>query len=352
MRIVSRFGDYEVWQLKAIEELGPALARHNFKGALVDDYIFEKYLTASQLIPTDNIYRVVPNESAKQYGATEDVLDWMCQSRFERKTELLAIGGGTVQDIATYVSAVFHRGIQWTFVPTTLLAQADSCIGGKCGLNVKTYKNQVGLIHPPRNIYSVNGFLQTLSRADLISGMGEIIKIALTGERSFWDRYQTLVSGKQVEDLQFDELVPLALEAKRLVIETDEMEVDYRRVLNYGHTIGHAIEAASEFTIPHGIAVLLGIKAISRLGELWSITPSELSKDIQSQCDWLLRQSQVLHNFGVEEAITMIRHDKKTHDNQATFVILQKVGVHQFVTKNLDTKLYDDLASALHDISV
>lgn len=352
MLINSQFGPYEVQFLNTFEEAIPHLRKHRFRGVLIDDYVHQTYLSQPDALLTSNIFKIAPSEQVKQYGAMEAVFEWMCQSRFDRESELLAIGGGTIQDVATFVSAVFHRGIRWTFVPTTLLAQADSCIGGKCGLNVKSYKNQVGLVYPPKQIYSVSAFLNSLNRNDLVSGMGEIIKIALTGKRSFWDQYCSIVSGRQIEDVRFDEIVPLALQAKRYVIEKDEMELSYRKVLNYGHTLGHAIEASSDFSIPHGVAVVLGIKAVSRLGEMWGITPSKLSANVQSECDWLLKQYDSHLQFNVDTTISMIKHDKKTHHNRATFIVLEEVGSHRFVSKEIDDKLSVDLASALHELTV
>lgn len=352
MLIKSSFGPYNVQFLNTFEEAMPYLKKQNFRGALVDDFVYQRYLSQPDILPTANVFRITPNEQAKQYRAMEAVFEWMCQSRFDRESELLAIGGGTIQDVATYVSAVFHRGIRWTFVPTTLLAQADSCIGGKCGLNVTSFKNQVGLVYPPKHIYSVNSLLNSLTRNDLISGMGEIIKIAVTGRWSFWDQYRSMVSGRRIEELKFDEIIPLALRAKRYVIEKDEMELSYRKVLNYGHTLGHAIEASSDFSVPHGVAVILGVKAVSRLGEIWKITPKDLSADIQSECDWLLKQYDSSIQFNVSSAISMIKHDKKTHGNRATFIVLAEIGKHQFVSKDIDDELSVDLASALHELTV
>ncbi len=350
LKIRSQFGDYEVSIVESLGALIGDLQAHDFKGLMIDRYIDEELLGESSFFPDLPRIRIEANESAKQYSAIESIYVWMAENQFDRKSHLLVVGGGSIQDIATFTAATFHRGLKWTFVPTTLLSQADSCIGGKCGINLQSYKNQVGLVYPPSRIVANSGFLAHLKQADLISGMGEILKISVTGRDNFWSDYKDLVRNRSIPEYPYSQLINLALRAKRYVIEVDEMELDFRRVLNYGHTLGHAIEAASDFAIPHGIGVILGIKAVTLLGQQWGITPKQLGDDIVKHADQLLSGYQGPLDFHVDTAIRMLKHDKKTANGLVTFVVLKEVGTHEFVQKSLDNEMFGQLSSVLYGL--
>ena len=350
MKIQSVFGDYSVEVLESIEELESRLAQHQYRGALIDAGVARTCLRESVLLSTMPYLEIEASEEAKKFRNLEGVYDWMVERNFDRKAELLAVGGGTIQDIATFVCATFHRGLSWTFVPSTLLSQADSSIGGKCGINLESHKNQVGLVYPPRHIYAPANFLTSLSRTDLLAGMGEILKIALTGREQFWDEYCELTNSTRVEDLNFARLTELALLAKRYVVEEDELEVDFRRVLNYGHTLGHALETASHYSIPHGIAVILGIKAISYLGVRWNLTPESLAMEVIAACDSLLNQYEGSLDFDLETTLSALTHDKKTIGGSALFIILCAVGHHEFVPRTIDDELRRDIRAVLNEL--
>lgn len=347
MKISSAFGEYSVSIVSNLDQLENALEPYDFRGAIVDSLVFEKYWDENAFLSGVPKLKIRANENAKSYQAIGEVFEWMASNRFDRKSKLLAVGGGTIQDIATFTAATFHRGIEWTYVPTTLLSQADSCIGGKCGINLASLKNQVGLVYPPTSIFANTSFLLGLGETDLISGMGEILKICVTGEGQFWEEYKTLVDGKKIHDLDFEQLTNLALLAKKYVIEADEMELDFRRVLNYGHTIGHAIEAASNFQIPHGIGVILGIKAISLLGVSWGLTPADLGSEIVARSDDLLNQYNKSIDFDVTQAVEMLNHDKKASAGSILFVVLQAVGEHKFVSRPYNSQLMSEVREVL-----
>jgi 3-dehydroquinate synthase len=189
-----------------------------------------------------------------------------------------------------------------------------------------------------------------LAKTDLIAGMGEILKIAVTGRDQFWEEYQDLTRNKTVGNLNYARLTALALEAKRYVVEEDEMEMDFRRVLNYGHTLGHALEAASDFSIPHGVAVILGIKAISHLGVYWKLTPETLAREVISAADVLLDQYEGPVDFDVDKTLSALSHDKKTIGGSALFIILRGVGHHEFVSRSIDENLRRYVRAALHEL--
>jgi 3-dehydroquinate synthase len=169
-------------------------------------------------------------------------------------TRVIVIGGGVVQDVGAFVSTIFNRGIEWIYWPTTLLAMGDSCIGGKSSLNTPDAKNKVGTFNCPSSVFINKRFLDTLDFAAIMSGHGEILKLCMIGDAL--DMYET-------SDVV--NLIKVSLLIKKSVIEIDQFDKGIRRALNYGHTIGHAIEAMSGFSVPHGIAVIKGMLVVNKL---------------------------------------------------------------------------------------
>lgn len=202
---------------------------------------------------------VEATEANKSIERTIPVFERLVANRIRRDHVIVAIGGGIVQDIACFAASTLLRGVRWRLVPTTLLAQADSCIGSKSSINLGSAKNILGTFHPPTDVYVDVRFLDTLEDEDIRSGIGEIIKVhAIAGAAAF--------DGLAADyDRLFDDQALLlrymraALDVKRRYIEEDEFDRGVRNVFNYGHSFGHAIESATGYAVPHGIAVALGM---------------------------------------------------------------------------------------------
>jgi 3-dehydroquinate synthase len=219
-------------------------------------------LYSAELAPLKALfpYRAVPAlESEKTLAGVERTLQFLQDHNGNKETRLIAIGGGIIQDIATFSSHLYYRGIPFIFVPTTLLSMADSCIGAKCGINFGRFKNQLGVFQSPESVEVCEEFLGTLSDADVASGYGEIVKLALTGSDELYTRVERAVRAGGFRNAQLTELIVASLRVKKEVIELDEYEHDLRRILNYGHTFGHALESITHHAVPHGIAVAWGI---------------------------------------------------------------------------------------------
>lgn len=183
----------------------------------------------------------------------------LVENKIRRNHTLLAIGGGIIQDITCFIASNLLRGLNWTLVPTTLLAQADSCIGSKSSINLGDTKNILGTFNPPNSIILCTDFLDSLETKDIHSGIGEIIKVhAIDGQSSFNNLasdYDRLLSDRNLLLTYVIE----ALKIKQRYIEIDEFDRDVRNIFNYGHSFGHAIETATNFSIPHGVAVTIGM---------------------------------------------------------------------------------------------
>lgn len=219
--------------------------------------LYARELTA--VLASPSVLCIEANEQAKSLERFPAYVEHLIGRGVRRDHRLVAIGGGILQDITAFIASTLLRGIDWEFQPTTLLAQADSCIGSKSSINVGSTKNILGTFWPPRSIYISSAVQATLDEVDIRSGVGEMLKVhAIDGPRSFdaiAADYERLFADAAV----MQTYVRRSLEIKQGLIETDEFDRGARLVMNYGHSFGHAIEAATGFGVPHGIAVTLGM---------------------------------------------------------------------------------------------
>lgn len=236
---------------------------------LIDANVASLY--ADQLRPILGHKNTVVIEATEENKSIERIIpvfERLVESSVRRDHVLIAIGGGIIQDITCFVASTLLRGMSWVFVPTTLLAQADSCIGSKSSINLGKTKNILGTFNPPNEIHVCAGFLDTLEDKDICSGIGEILKVHAIDSASAFDRlaadYDALLSDRSM----LLAYVRKALLIKQRFIEVDEFDRGVRNIFNYGHSFGHAIEAATNFAVPHGIAVTLGMDMANRIASL------------------------------------------------------------------------------------
>ena len=223
------------------------------------------------LLAGPSVLRLAATEPNKSLEKFPTYVDHLVAQGVRRDHLLLAIGGGIIQDITCFLAATLLRGVDWAFCPTTLLAQADSCIGSKSSINCAAAKNILGTFTPPRTIFLDVAFQATLDPRDVRSGVGEILKVhAIDGPDSFAKVAADYGRLFNEPDLMLA-YVRRALDIKKAYIEKDEFDRGPRNIFNYGHTFGHAIEAATDFAIPHGIAVTIGMDmanfVASRIGD-------------------------------------------------------------------------------------
>lgn len=214
------------------------------------------------LKPLQSVHPIILpiSEEVKTLESVQMLYDRIVEFAPKKNMRLVSLGGGITQDITGFVASTLYRGVKWTFVPTTLLAQADSCIGGKTSLNYKSYKNLIGTFYPPAEVFISPGFISTLKDNDYLSGLGEIAKLCVIGGEAAAKDYAAaspeLLARNPVALMRF---LKLALEIKKGYIEEDEFDSGRRNILNFGHCFGHAIESSTDFAVPHGLAVVYGI---------------------------------------------------------------------------------------------
>lgn len=200
-----------------------------------------------------------PSEDSKTLDGARRLIEELIESGVRRDHAVIAIGGGITQDVAAFAASILYRGIEWVFIPTTLLAQADSCIGSKTSINVGDTKNLLGSFWPPSVAFIDPRFLETLPETDIRSGIGEILHFLLFAgsplARQLVSEYASLLADRRL----LEPYVCESLRIKREVVERDEFDRGERHKFNYGHTFGHALESLSEYKLPHGQAVTVGM---------------------------------------------------------------------------------------------
>ncbi len=243
---------------------------------LVDSNVARMYTNQLASVLSDPYTLLIEaTEDNKSIDSIIPVIEQLVNNNFKRDHLLLAIGGGIVQDITCFIASTLLRGVEWRFVPTTLLAQADSCIGSKSSINLGNVKNILGTFLPPKKIWICHEFLNTLERKDIQSGIGEILKVhAIAGPEAFdllKQDFSKLISDRTT----LLHYIKEALLIKRKYIEVDEYDKSSRNIFNYGHSFGHAIESATNFRVPHGVAVTIGMDMANHIAVMRGHLPAE-----------------------------------------------------------------------------
>jgi 3-dehydroquinate synthase len=271
-----------------------------------------------------NIIFLDASEGIKSLATVQELYKDLLIYEIQRATQIVVIGGGVIQDVSGFVASTIYRGIDWTFIPTTLLAQVDSCIGGKSSLNFMGYKNLLGTFFPPSKIDIYPEFLTTLHIEDFYSGLGEIVKLHIVAGKEKYSFLKSEVSNFLLHhEHSVFQVICSSLETKKKFIEEDEFDVGNRRFLNYGHCFGHAIEASSEFRIPHGQAVIIGML----LANLVSLKRNVLSRSVYDDLIALLF-SCLLSKPKKEELATKLIingliNDKKRSGSKLALILLK-----------------------------
>lgn len=291
---------------------------------IIDKNLYEIYIELFSDIPKDKCYILEALETNKTIESALKICEIMTGLSAKRNIHLVSFGGGIVQDLTGFVANVLYRGIYWSFVPTTLLAACDSCIGGKTSLNYKHYKNLLGTFYPPDDIYICSEFFKSLSQRDFESGLGEVVKFNIMyGEKGLVkieNRIDELLH-KNTEAL--DEFVNNSLLFKKEFIEEDEYDRGIRIHLNFAHTFGHAFEVLTNYAIPHGTAVAMGMITANRI----SLLRGWLSEDIVLRSENVLKK--IIHVapenlvLDMDNIINSIRKDKKQTNTDITAVLME-----------------------------
>lgn len=325
LRVKSRIRDYSVLFTDDFRE---SLTKHAGEKRcffIIDSSVRSLYHKQLQdVLPPERSLVVDATEDHKSLDYVKNVIKFLLGCDIKRNDRVIALGGGIIQDIAGFVSSVLFRGMEWFFYPTTLLAQCDSCIGSKTSLNVDEFKNQLGTYYPPQIIVLDMNFLKTLSDMDMKSGLGEIIKVHLLDGPDSLEYIRSSYDHSSTPSV-LKELIFRSLMIKKTIIEKDEFDKDYRNILNYGHTFGHAIESITDYGVCHGQAVTAGMDIENYISlrlrmlpqgsfDLMRIPIRKNYPDFQLKQEW------------IGPLLVALSKDKKNVDRNLTVILTKGAG--------------------------
>ena len=351
MVIQSHRGPYQVRFGGLFEGLEKGLNQREY--LIIDRRVADLYSKPLEAaLSSDSVLRIEATEANKSLEKFSFYVEQLLESGVKRDSTLIAVGGGILQDIVAFIAATLHRGLAWRFYPTTLLAQADSCIGSKSSVNVGRFKNQLGTFTPPQEILICPEVLDSLGRTEIQSGIGEMIKVHIISgwedTRTIADHYRRLFSDKP----SMVKTNWRSLEIKKQKIEVDEFDKNERLVMNYGHSFGHAIESATGYAIPHGIAVTLGMDLANEV----SLRKGFIDEPVYEELHALLAPNYAgfeEHPIPKEPFFSALTKDKKNIGAELTLILLRGPGKvfrsrypHDASFRSICTDFFERLPSA------
>jgi len=336
--------------------LGEMMKLYSFSGQVVvvtDSNVNKHYgdaLTKSLNFSkkSSQLISIHAGERSKSFRTIDKIVTQMLELGCDRNSVVLAFGGGVVGDIAGFVASVYKRGIPYLQIPTTLLAQVDSSIGGKTGVNHPLGKNMIGTFYQPKMVWTDLAVLQTLPKREIICGLGEIIKYGLIKDCELFQLVEENLEVIVALDLEIvQEIVMRCCQIKAEIVAQDEKETGPRMVLNFGHTIAHALEAEMGYKkISHGEAVLLGMLVESKI----ALNLKMLNKEDFLRIEKLVSRFELtakLNNIEVSRLLEFIKNDKKSSSGQTKFILPLKIGEVEIVDEVEEDLIRSSLTSVL-----
>lgn len=314
-------------------------------------------VTARNSFPrlTDFIF-VEISENIKTLEGASTILLELAQLGVVRGDILVAVGGGALQDLVTLAASIYMRGLEWIYVPTTLMSMLDSCIGGKSSINLGKYKNLLGNIYPPSSVYIDKDFLTTLSEVDIASGLAEGVKICFAASVSESSKFEDLIANwrSTSNDDFLEQAIFLSLDKKRWFVEIDEFDKKERKLLNFGHSFGHALEASTDFKVPHGIGVFIGMYTAINYVSAPTVANSLLN--------WIEQEVSIIKNdlellvVSKETFMRAMKQDKKNSATEQCLIVPNDDGVlieklYPLNEVNLE-KCFDTLVTSLNKLEI
>ncbi len=325
---------YPIYITTSYEGIGKSMASARLYGrmVLITDTNVDKYQAEECLSSLGasgysvSKYVIEAGEKSKNLDTIRDIYSFLNELKLDRGSTLIALGGGVVGDITGFAAATFLRGINFVQVPTSLLAQADSSVGGKVGVDFEGSKNMVGAFYQPKFVYMNVNTLKTLPVRELRSGLAEVIKHGIIRDADFFDYVDYNI--KRI--FSFDEnilqyLAKVNCSIKGNVVEQDEKESDLRAILNFGHTIGHAIESAYNFELLHGECISIGMVGAFKMARILEM----VDKGAEARVEKVFKEAGLpvrLDGMDTEQIYRQMFYDKKIKNNKLVFVLPKGIG--------------------------
>lgn len=325
---------YPIWiGSNLLENISLWMPKHGGTVVIITDTEVQKHYATSlenvlnQAGYKTHLYAFSAGESSKNIHTKSQLEEKMLLQGCDRDTLVLSVGGGVVGDLAGFIAATYMRGIPYIQIPTTLLAMLDSSVGGKTGIDTPQGKNLIGAFWQPKAVISDITCLQTLPKKHLINGLIEAIKIGLTSDaEGLRDLEQNLNAMLNLEEAVLIRLIQRAVQLKANIVQQDEREQHQRVILNFGHTIGHALEQLTDYQLLHGYAVALGILVESKIAQCMGMLDEHHYQYIKALLLRLHISTDELKKFDVNEVIKRTQLDKKNQSGRVRYVLLNGLG--------------------------
>lgn len=295
------------------------------------------------------VFEFQAGEASKNLSIVNEAYEFLLDKRIERSDFLIALGGGVVGDLTGYVAATYLRGIKFIQIPTSLLAQVDSSIGGKTGVDYNQYKNIIGAFHMPSLVYINIATLRTLEDIQFSSGMAEILKAGLIKDAAFYE--WCINNFYEINDRDSEYLMEMIYNScaiKQRVVQKDPFEKGERALLNFGHTAGHAIEKEMNFTKTHGACVALGCIVAAYISYKRELLSCEEYYEIRDMFVPFNLPIQI-DDLNVENVIKAMRNDKKWEDGRLKFILLKKIGKAYIDTTVTESEIIDAINEIIYN---
>ena len=332
-KVKSSIRDYEVHFIdEIVESLKSVIKQGDY--IFVDANVSVMSGIAEFIVDYEKVIRIDAIEQTKSYEGVLPFIEDLIVNGFKKNNRLIAIGGGITQDVTAFIASILYRGVDWLFFPTTLIAQADSCIGSKTSINFGKYKNQLGNFYPPLSVHIDTKILGFLLERDIKSGLGEMAHyffVSGPGDVEFFES-QYLTTLNDQSNMQM--VVGASLAIKKRYIEIDEFDRNERIVFNYGHTFGHAIESITNYNIPHGVSVSFGMDIANYISmKKGYISISEFTR--AHQVFKTIWSGYAIKNISIQELLKAMEKDKKNENGKLGLILTKGWG-----------KMFKDLTSA------
>ncbi len=278
-----------------------------------------------------DLFTFPEGEASKNMETVIALARQMLQAGYDRKCAVVALGGGVTGDLAGFLASIYLRGIPYVQIPTSLLAQVDSSVGGKTGVDLPEGKNLLGTFYQPRRVYIDYGVLSTLPLEHLRNGLAEVVKYGCIWSASLFGFLEEQAERLLVYEAEvLEHIIYESCRIKAEVVSQDERESGLRRVLNFGHTIGHAVEAAAGYSILHGFCVAIGMVAAARLSEALGLAREGIAMRLEGLLNRLGLPTSLPRDITVDQVLGFLKTDKKVWRGKLTFVLLKEIGEFVF----------------------
>ncbi len=352
MQQIEANGYYVIFNENGYLSLSRFIAQNNYSNIFLltdsnsNENCIPRFLSLLETEKNIEIIEIEPGEAEKNITTCVEIWNILTELGADRKSLLINIGGGVITDIGGFVASTFKRGIDFINVPTTLLAMVDASIGGKNGVDLGNLKNQIGVINVPEMVIIDTDFLATLPQNEMRSGLAEMLKHGLIFDKDYWTEFQDL---NQKDFADFDQLIHRSVEIKNEIVKQDPTENGIRKALNFGHTLGHAIESyflenENKKTLLHGEAIAVGMILESFISWQKGLLSEEEYLEIKNTINSIFEKI-IFDDNDIQPILNLLIHDKKNEYGKIQFALLNGIGktaLNQYTENELIIKSFND----------